>query len=120
MGHGIVMWFHTFLTNEMIAAGRLAELMADFHMAFLVNSQPDDMALFADRTAYDEEAKQVITRIYFSPACIKHFPPMALKYVGLACEKPNKEDLTLLVGPENAFYLIDTIYVTIESPDGMK
>ncbi len=104
----------------MIANGRLAELIADFHMAFLDHFRPDDMALFADRTAYDEETKQVITRIYFSPACIKHFPPMALKYVGLACEKPNKEDLTLLVGPENAVDLIDTIYVTIETSTDMK
>ena len=71
------------------------------------------MALFASRTAYDEETKQVITRIYFSPACINHFPPMALKYFATACEKPDKDDLTLLVGPENAFDLIDTIPTTI-------
>jgi hypothetical protein len=95
----------------------LAELIADFHMAFIDNFRPYDMALFASRTAYDEETKQIITQIYFSPACINSFPPMALKYIGLACEKPDKEDLTLLVGPENAFDLIDTIYVSIELSD---
>jgi hypothetical protein len=109
------MWFHTFLTNKMIANGRLAELIADFHMAFIDNFRPDDMGLFAGRTAYDEETKQIITRIYFSPACINLFPPMALKYFATACEKPDKKDLTLLVGPDNALELIDRIYVTIES-----
>ena len=34
-------------------------------------------------------------------------------YFATACEKPDKEDLTLLVGPENAFDLIDRIYVSI-------
>ena len=107
------MWFHTHLTNKVVVNGRFADLIADFHMAFTDRLCPDDMAIFAGRTAYDEETKQVITRIYFSPACINHFPPMALKYFATACEKPDKEDLTLLVGPENAFDLIDRIYVSI-------
>ena len=112
------MWFYTFFTNKMIASGRLAELVADFHMAYIANYSPDNMALFASRTTYDEETKQIITRIYFSPACYSLFPPMALKYAATACEKPDKEDLALLVGPENAFGLIDVIYVSIEtSPD---
>jgi len=34
---------------------------------------------------------------------------MALKYFATACEKPDKEDLTLLVGPENAFDLINRV-----------
>jgi hypothetical protein len=45
---------------------------------------------------------------------------MALKYFATACEKPDKEDLTTLVGPENAFEFIDRIYVTIETPVDMK
>jgi hypothetical protein len=114
------MWFYTFLTNKMIANGRLADLIADFYQSYIDNSRPEDMALFAGRTAYDEETKQVIIRIYFSPACINHFSPMALKYFATACEKPDKEDLTLLVGPENAFDLIDRIYVSIEAPVDMK
>jgi hypothetical protein len=83
------MWFHAYLTNEMISNGRLAELIGDFFIAYVESCRPDDMALFAGRTAYDEETKQVITRIYFSPACINSFPPMVLKYVGTACEKPD-------------------------------
>lgn len=114
------MWFHSFLTNKMIYTGQLAELIGDFFLAFVEKGRLDDMALFAGRTVYDQETKQLITRVYFSPACINHFPPMALRYFATACEKPDKGELTLLVGPENAFDLIDMIYVTIETSSDKK
>ena len=104
----------------MISIGQLAQLIGDFFLSFVDNNRPNDMALFAGRTEYDEETKQVITRVYFSPACINLFPPMALKWAATACEKPDKGDLTLLVGQENAFDLIDTIYVSIEAAPDTK
>jgi hypothetical protein len=75
------------------------------------------MALFAGRATYEEDYGQVVTRVYFSPQCISYFSPMALEYFATECEKPDKEDLTLLVGPEDAFDLIDRIYVSIEVSD---
>ncbi len=71
------------------------------------------MSLFVGRATYEDDKKQVVTRVYFSPHCISYFPPMALEYFATGCEKPNKEELTLLVRPEDAFDLIDRVYVTI-------
>jgi hypothetical protein len=42
----------------MISNGRLAELIGDFFIAYVENGRPVDMALFAGRTAYDEETKR--------------------------------------------------------------
>ena len=78
------------------------------------------MALFVGRATYEEDKGQAITRVYFTPPCIGYFPPMALEYFATACEKPDKEELTLLVGPEDAFDLIDRIYVAIEASDDNK
>ena len=78
------------------------------------------MALFIVRTTYEEDYGQIVTRVYFSPPCISYFPPMALEYFATACEKPDKEELTLLVGPEDAFDLIDRIYLSIEASDDNK
>lgn len=114
------MWFQALLTNKMIADGKLADLISSFHTAFMYRLCPNDMARFVGRTTYEEDRKQVITRVYFSPHCTSYFPPMALEYFATACEKPDKEELTLLVGPENAFDLIDTMYVTIGATSDTK
>ena len=40
---------------------------------------------------------------------------MVLEYFATACEKLNKKELTLLVGPEDAFALTDRIYVSMRN-----
>ena len=92
----------------MIADGRLVELISNFHLAFIENDRPSDMALFAGRSIYDNEINQIVTKIYFSPTGYGYFPPMALKFALVECEKPDKGELTLLIGTKNAFNLIDT------------
>jgi hypothetical protein len=108
------MWFQALLNNTMISVGKLAELIASFHSTFLYKSCPDDMTLFVGRATYEDDKDQVLTRVYSTPACINHFPPMAFDYFTTACEKLNKDELTFLVRPEDAF---DRIYVSIELSD---
>jgi hypothetical protein len=105
------MWFYTLLNNDMIADGRLVELISNFHLAFIENAHPSDMALFAGRSTYDDEIMQIATRIYFSPTCNAYIPSMALKFAFVECEKPDKGELTLLIGTKDAFELIDTMNI---------
>lgn len=107
------MWFEFLLNNQMIAKGMLAEIVAAFHRVFMAKSCPHDMALFTSGTTYDEEFKQITTRLYFSPACLRYYPRLPLHYAVTACETPGTEGLTLLVGPANAFELIDIVYMPI-------
>ena len=95
----------------MIAAGMLAEIVAVFHQKFTAQSCPPDMALFSGRTAFDAEFKQPTTKLFFSPACVSHYPRLPLQYAISACEAPAKDGLTLLVGAANAFELIDIVYL---------
>ena len=85
----------------------LAEIVLRFHQVFMDKSRPDDMALFVGQSVFEEDTNQVVTRLYFSPACTKHYTKLPLHYAITSCVKPDKEDLSLLVGPENAFKLID-------------
>jgi hypothetical protein len=107
------MWFEFLLNNQMIAKGLLAEIVTAFHQVFRAKSCPPDMALFSSTTTYDETFKQTTTRLFFSPACFRYYPSLPLHYAVTACERPDMEGLTLLVGPANAFELIDVVYMPI-------
>ncbi len=89
-------WYKVTLTAQQSAEGVMGEIQDLFLELFTVARGPQNMALFAERQPAQDSV------LYFSPGSYQYVSILISRYSGSTCEAPDRSDVVLLVGHENA------------------
>jgi len=95
-------WFKALLTYQQLAGEEPQALRKKFSEIWSDSGSPKEMALFCE-TATSAEGLSV----YFSPGCLPVAESLISTYTGTPCERPQKEDLAMLVGSPDALHLLE-------------
>ena len=95
-------WFKALLTYHQLAGEEPQALRKKFYDIWIDSDSPKEMALFCE---LDTSAEGL--SVYFSPGCLPVAESLISSYSGSPCDKPKKEDTTVLVGHPNALHLME-------------
>jgi hypothetical protein len=88
-------WYKIPLSADQIANNLESQIQDDFQKLFFAAHGPKDMALFASQLSIREPA------LYVSPGSLPIAEGLVRKHGGVPCEKPEKNDVALLVGNQS-------------------
>jgi hypothetical protein len=94
-------WYKIFLTNEQIRNGVQIQIQDQFTNLWMKLKAPKDVTMFDDaRTEVKGKT------IYFSPGAIAFMIDIINQYLGEETERPNINEVALLVGHDSAWGLL--------------
>lgn len=96
-------WFKVDLKNEDVLNGKVFSIQNEYEKIFMLNSAPKEAAIFASRYPNKEN----ITTIYFSPEAARISKAILTLYKFQACDKPNKDEVALLIGNTTDWDLLE-------------
>ena len=89
-------WYEVILSSEQLSEGISERIQSDFEILFAKAKTPPGMALFCDTFPVPQFS------MYFSPVAGQYASDLIATYSGDACEKPDANEVTLLVGDEDS------------------
>ena len=89
-------WYEVILNSEQISEGISEKIGGDFEQLYIKAGKPQEMALFCDTFPVPQFS------MYFSPVAGQHASDLIAAYSGDPCEKPDANEVTLLVGDRNS------------------
>ena len=88
-------WYKVPFTSNQVAEGEHIALQKKFEKTFITLGAPKEMALFRSTSPISEDEFEII---YFTPISSRYARELILLYSGILCERPDKDDVALLVG----------------------
>ena len=95
-------WYKVTLSADDVQLGKQKEIMDQFLHLFEAAGFPKEMALFSSWFLQDN-----IVELYFSSYVFKPLQTLIKLYSGVRCEKPTKDNVSLLVGHDESWKLLD-------------
>ena len=93
-------WNKITLDNQQVIQGVHHRVMNQFEQIFTALKAPQEMALFGR----SEAGKDM--ELFFTPGSMQYAFGLVEEYSGIECDKPAKDDISLLVGHEDSFELL--------------
>ena len=90
-------WLMAQITNEQIVRGEGFKIQAMFEKLFKAANAPKEAAMFGSKDGHSK------IQFYFSPSCSTIAKPLLRAYSAIPCQKPNKDQIVLLVGHANSW-----------------
>ncbi len=93
-------WYKVNLTDKLVISGELIKIMDKFNAHFMLALTPVNMSLWSVNMKTNPGGTGTV---YFSPEAAEKSGTIIREYDGQACDTPLKEDVSLLVGLDNAW-----------------
>ena len=97
-------WYKVNLTDQQVISGELTKIMDKFNANFMLALTPADMSLWSVNMRTNHGGAGTV---YFSPEAAQKAGTLIREYNGQTCDIPVKEDVSLLVGLDDAWEIFN-------------